>query len=330
MSDEIRVSLVATVLNEAASIESWLQSILRQTRLPDEIVIVDGGSHDATCQIITGYQNQLPINLIVEQDINIAAGRNIAVAAAHNPIIACTDAGTRLDKNWLAALIKPFAQNPEIMVVGGVFIPDYCPTRPFEVAMSAAVLPMPQELNATTFLPSSRSVAFRKTAWEAVGGYPEWLDYSEDLIFDIRLKTRFRNFALAPEAIVYFKPRTTMRSYIRQYFHYATGDGHANLWFKRHLVRYTTYFILLPVIFVLGLVLHPIWWGLAVIGALVYLYPMYRRLPYYWQELSGRQKVSAIIGVMLIRVIGDIAKMVGYPAGWWKHLQYTRPNWRKL
>ena len=55
-----------------------------------------------------------------------------------------------------------------------------------------------EDINPQTFLPSSRSVAFCKTAWEAVGGYPEWLDYSEDLVFDMALKEDVGNFAFAP------------------------------------------------------------------------------------------------------------------------------------
>ena len=50
--------------------------------------------------------------------------------------------------------------------------------------------PTRDEVDPATFLPSSRSVAFRKAAWAAVGGYPEWLDYCEDLVFDLSLRER--------------------------------------------------------------------------------------------------------------------------------------------
>ena len=46
------VSVVITVKNEAASIETLLHSLGRQTHPPDEIVIVDGGSTDGTLGII--------------------------------------------------------------------------------------------------------------------------------------------------------------------------------------------------------------------------------------------------------------------------------------
>ena len=41
-----RVSIVATVLNEGASLRIWLDGLERQSRVPDEVVIVDGGAID--------------------------------------------------------------------------------------------------------------------------------------------------------------------------------------------------------------------------------------------------------------------------------------------
>ena len=66
--------------------------------------------------------------------------------------------------------------------------------------MSGTVLPAMDDIDPQTFLPSSRSIAFTKEAWAAVGGYPEWLDYCEDLLFDLALRDRY-SFAFAPAAI---------------------------------------------------------------------------------------------------------------------------------
>ncbi|MCA9957415.1 MAG: hypothetical protein KC443_00185, partial [Anaerolineales bacterium] len=92
----------------------------------------------------------------------------------------------------------------------------------------------------------SRSVAFLKSAWEAVGGYPEWLDYSEDLIFDLALREKYGAFPFADTAVAYFRPRGSLRSFFRQYYFYARGDGKANLWRKRHVIRYVTYLLGFP------------------------------------------------------------------------------------
>ena len=48
----MKVSLIATVLNGAEHIEEFLGSLEAQTRAPDEVVIVDGGSTDGTLQLV--------------------------------------------------------------------------------------------------------------------------------------------------------------------------------------------------------------------------------------------------------------------------------------
>ena len=178
----MKVSVICTVLNEGKSIHKLLDSLARQTRQPDEIVFVDGGSVDDTVSILETYTqaHELPARVIVAAGANISRGRNIAIDAAAGPIIASTDAGVRLDSGWLAELLKPFEIDPRPNVVSGFFVPD--PQSAFEVAMGTTVLPSLVDINPVTFLPSSRSVAFFKSAWEAAGRYPEWLDFCEDLI----------------------------------------------------------------------------------------------------------------------------------------------------
>ncbi|HVF99857.1 MAG TPA: glycosyltransferase, partial [Chloroflexia bacterium] len=234
------ISLIMTVRNEAASIARLLDSVLAQTRQPDEIVIADGGSTDGTQEVVSSYMDRLPLRLLVLPGANISEGRNAAIRNASHDIIAVTDAGVRLEAEWLEALVGPLLdEEAGIDVVSGFFMPD--PQTSFEMAMGATVLPSLEDIDPATFLPSSRSAAFRKAAWEAAGGYPEWLDYSEDLVFDMRMKELGYSFAFAPEACVRFRPRSNLRAFFLQYYRYARGDGHADLWRKRHAIRYATY-----------------------------------------------------------------------------------------
>jgi glycosyltransferase involved in cell wall biosynthesis len=327
----VKVSVVATVLNEKEAIERLLHSLEKQTRLPDEVVIVDGGSRDGTLEILDGWASTLPLRTLERSGANISAGRNAAIAAATGDVIAVTDAGVKLEHNWLEQLVLPFerAGSPITSVVSGWFVAD--PKTAFETAMGATVLPHVREIKAETFLPSSRSVAFRKVAWEACGGYPEWLDYCEDLIFDLRLRDLYGSFQFAPEAVVRFRPRGSLRAFFKQYYQYARGDGKADLWRRRHAIRYLTYLVAGPALLVLALV-HSPWWWLALLGGfLLYTVAPYRRL---WPMLTPYgfvDRVKAAILVPVIRVAGDVAKMIGYPAGLaWRWKQRHRPeiHWR--
>ncbi len=323
------ISLIATVLNEGDNIRHLFDSIMRQTRPPDEVVIVDGGSRDDTVSIIRAYQEKLPLRLLVEPGCNISEGRNHAINAAAGSIIAVTDAGVRLSDDWLEKITDPLLANPQLNVVGGFFRAD--PQTSFEIALGATTLPLEAEIDAETFLPSSRSIAFRKAAAKEIGLYPEWLDFCEDLIFDLRLRQTAGPFAFAPAALVYFRPRTTLRKYFRQYFLYARGDGKANLWLKRHLIRYFAYFLLLPAILVAGASVHPLFWALIVLGGAIYLRGAYRRLPTIIKR-AGAESIGlwlyCIVMIPWLRFLGDLAKMIGYPPGWLWRLKHRPPSWR--
>jgi glycosyltransferase involved in cell wall biosynthesis len=329
----MKVSVIATVLNEGPTIRRLLDSLAAQTRTPDEVIIVDGGSSDDTVSVLQMYGDEgcLPLRVLVEPGANISRGRNVAIAAASAEVIASTDAGVRLAPEWLAELIAPFKAADPPQVVAGFFVPD--PETVFEVAMGATVLPALEDIDSDHFLPSSRSIAFTRLAWEAAGGYPEWLDYCEDLIFDFRLRALFHSFVFAPRAVVYFRPRRSLRSFYEQYYLYARGDGKADLWRKRHAIRYFTYLVAGPLLLILGWLTSPWWWvvgiGLAAVG--MFAKP-YRRLLPLVRPLAWDKRLQAILWVPLIRLTGDIAKMTGYLVGWlWRvrHLSHQPElQWR--
>lgn len=325
-----RVSVICTVLNEGDAIRRLLDSLVAQTCPADEIVIVDGGSRDNTVAVIREYIDRLPLKVLVEPGANISRGRNVAIAAAQGEIIASTDAGVWLEPQWLERLVESANQKTSLFAVAGFFLPD--PHTTFEVAMGATVLPALEDINPQRFLPSSRSVAFTKAAWAAAGGYPEWLDYCEDLIFDFRLREVAGPFAWAPQAIAHFRPRSTFRAFFKQYYRYARGDGKADLWRLRHAIRYVTYLVLLPGLLALSILHHPLWLLVLGAGVLAYCRTPYRRLRSYLPGMAPFERVKAVLLVPLIRAVGDIAKMLGYPAGWvWRLRNWRRPeiHWQR-
>lgn len=308
----MKVSVIATVKNEGEAVRPLLDSLIDQTRFPDEVVICDGGSADNTLEILQEYATWLPLKVVSAPGSNISQGRNRAIAAAAGPVIAATDAGVVLSPQWLEEITAPIVAD-EAQVVSGWFEPD--PYTDFEVVLGATVLPSRRDVAPQMFLPSSRSIAFCKSAWEAVGGYPEWLDYGEDLVFDMALREAYGPFPLVDTAVAYFRPRRSMRAFFRQYYLYARGDGKANLWPRRHAVRYLTYLVALP------LIMRLIWrekvlgWALLLLGVGVYSRRPAQRL---WEgtwgwPLPARARAFALIPI--IRFVGDVAKMIGYPVG---------------
>lgn len=354
---KLPISVITTVYNECQQIERLLNSLATQSRRPDEIIICDGGSTDGTAAIIQAWmarnRDRLPtLQLLVEPGANISRGRNLAIVAAAGPYIAVTDAGVVLEPTWLAELVAPWIdrEKGEPLAIAGFFLADTTQANAdalatnqkpslFLTAMAATVLPLLAEIDPEKFLPSSRSVAFTKQAWTAAGGYPEWLDYCEDLLFDFAINAQRPSaptaFAWAPKAAVHFRPRGSLRAFWTQYYRYARGDGKADLWRKRHIIRYVTYLVVLPAL--LG---HAFWgffardlgWIGLLAGMIFYCWRPWQRLQHLGTGLTLWQWVQAALLVPVIRMVGDVAKMVGYPVGlWWRrrHWQRKEIHWQR-
>jgi glycosyltransferase involved in cell wall biosynthesis len=299
-----RTALILTVLNEAGTVDRLLESVAAQTSAPDEIVIVDGGSKDGTTGALRAWETRLPLRVLHDPGATIARGRNLAIGASTAELIAVTDAGVRLEPDWLAQLL--IRLTPDADVVSGFFRADGCSM--LERALGATTLPNLEDINPSTFLPSSRSVLFRRTAWQQVGGYPEWLDYCEDLVFDLALKRARYRFAFSPKAIAWFRPRQSVLAFFRQYYLYARGDGKAGLWPRRHAIRFVTYLAAATLL----LRRSRLAW-LLLPGAVAYTRRPFERLQLEDRPFSER--LLAIPLVPVIRLVGDLAKMLGYPVG---------------
>ena len=310
------VSLVMTVLNAAGSLPALLDSILAQERRPDEVVIVDGGSSDRTVALAHDFAQQaapdLPVRVEVLPGANISAGRNRAIELAQGDIIAVTDGGVVLHAAWLARLVAALEEGAD--VAAGFFVP--ASQSSFELAMGSTVLPAVEDVAPATFLPSSRSVAFRREAWERAGRYPEWLDYCEDVVFDLALRREGVRQRFVPDALVAFRPRPSLPAFFRQYYRYARGDGKAALWRRRHAIRYGVY-LGAPLGWLMGAHWPVLRW-LIVIAMLAYVRRPYQRLWVLAAQSSGEtlgEFLRAAAWVPLIRLTGDVAKMIGYPVG---------------
>lgn len=309
--ERLRVSLVATLLNEYGSLPQWLRGLRNQTRLPDECIIVDGGSTDGTLELLQAADLPFPTTILVRPGVNISAGRNAAIRKASGDIIAVTDAGTEARPDWLARLVEPLESCPAVDIAAGFFEAEAGTF--WEQTLVATTLPDAAEVDPDRFLPSSRSVAFRR-AWIEYGfGYPEWLDYCEDVVLDLQLRRAGARQVFVPEARVRFAPRRGPVAFSRQYFRYARGDGKAGLFARRHAIRYVTYSGLLAVL--ARRRPHEI----AVAGVLgaIYITPNVRR--YRRWNGAASPGIGCWLGVVGMigfqRLIGDVAKMIGYPVG---------------
>jgi glycosyltransferase involved in cell wall biosynthesis len=302
MSERPKVSLITTVKDAAEEIGPFLASLAAQTRVPDEVIVVDGGSSDGTVERLRAAQD---VTLIEAPGANISRGRNVAIGAATNDVLALTDADCVLEADWLERLLEPLERGADVSM--GFYRPI---SETFLQACMAAVnLPDAEDVDPDRFMPSGRSVAFTRAAIDAAGGYPEWLDIGEDMYVDLAWRRLGLEMGFAPDAIANWRLRPTLRETWIQYFRYARGDAIAGMYPDRHALRFGVYSAGLYAWSTRGALRKVA--ALAGIGAYV-AGPM-RRAAMRFEDPMTRARALAAVPALMTFV--DVAKMAGWLAG---------------
>ncbi len=311
MLSTAKISVIATVRNERDGIREFVDSLLAQSLAPDEVIIVDGASTDGTLEILREYERAGRIQ-VISQPCNIAEGRNLGVNAARNELIAATDAGCRADPDWLEHIARAFASSDRPDVVAANYAFD---TRSdFELASVLATDPPDREsTEKAKYYPSSRSIGFRKTAWAAAKGYPEWLYAAEDTLFNIRLRQLGLTFVFARDAIVRWRPRATWKALFKQHFNYGRGNGRIGLGQGGYRLT-LQYHGIAAVLLVAGFVWP--WAWLAAVAVLVqHARTNLLQQAKHAEQVTGRSKMFWL--TLAVMEFVRIASLAGFLAGRW-------------
>jgi glycosyltransferase involved in cell wall biosynthesis len=241
-----KVSLIITVLKEEASINLLLESISAQSVLPNEIIIVDGGSTDNTVtKINTFAQKNKKLNLKIKiKKGNRSIGRNCAISLAKNNLIAITDAGCTLHKNWLKELLAVYKQS-NAPVVAGFYAADSTkqPLSDFQKAIVPYALVMPDKVNPINFLPATRSMLIEKNIFLRLGGFDEKLNDNEDYAFANKIKKQKIKISFSKKAIAFWQPRETLSEFYNMILRFARGDVFAGIIRPKVILIFVRYFI---------------------------------------------------------------------------------------
>lgn len=187
---DARVSVVIPVYNGARYLGAALDSVLGQTHPPDEVVVVDDGSTDATPAVMAAYGAR--IVAVRQENRGGGAATNRGIAAATGEILAFLDA----DDLWLPG--KLALQCAGLDAADAVFghivqfiSPDLPPER--AAAMHCPVGPQPGLCKTT--------MAIRRAAFDRVGGFDEALS-AVDFVdwYPKALETGLR-MAMLPEVV---------------------------------------------------------------------------------------------------------------------------------
>ena len=231
----MKISLVSTVFNDQQGVIAFFEAIEIQTSKPDEVVVVDAGSTDGTWEVLKDQQNKTSnrdFKVIALQEVrcNVARGRDLAIEAAAGDVIVSTDIGCEWRPKWLEELVTPFYKDPDLELVIGSWVVRKEKLRG-KWALTEWALKGDRKLEADAdSYSSSRSIAYKKDVWEALGRYPEDLTLAaDDAVFHFLIEKAEVNRVGSPKINCYWHRHETLRGFLREQFRYGLGDGESQI-----------------------------------------------------------------------------------------------------
>jgi succinoglycan biosynthesis protein ExoA len=269
-----RVAVVVPVLNEERYIESCLEPLLRQAASIDATVMVfDGGSSDATRQIVTRMQAVHP-HLVLHDNPGRLQSVAVNLAARLAPpdvtVLVRADAHAGYPPHFVATCVEALrTQNATSVVV---------PMRTVGVGgMQRAIAAVQNSRmgnggsahraagTKSGFVDHGHHAAFDRAFFQAIGGYDETFSHNEDAELDERTRQAGGRIWMCVDATIDYFPRNRLGPLARQYFRYGAGRAGTLL---KHQVPPRLRQMAAPAILIAclgGLLLEPLrpWFALA-------------------------------------------------------------------
>tara|TARA_B100000767_G_scaffold128081_1_gene121940 strand:+ start:3699 stop:4544 length:846 start_codon:yes stop_codon:yes gene_type:complete len=165
-----KISIYIPVYNGEKTISAAIESITKQSKKFDEIIIVNDCSTDQTLEILKTFQNIKIINN--SKNEGLAKSRNIAIANCNSEIVANIDADIVLDKFWLENILKYFLINNIVMCGGNTQDQNlkniYNKWRSEHYPLNWGT----KDIKNPPFLFGSNSIQY-KSLWQELNGYDE-------------------------------------------------------------------------------------------------------------------------------------------------------------
>lgn len=155
------VSVVIPCYKQAHFLDECIQSVLKQTYLNIEIIVVNDGSPDNTTEVALKY----PVTLVVKKNGGLSSARNAGIKLAKGEYIVCLDSDDTIDPTYVE---KCVAQQGDITCTA---MEEFGDGR-------GSHQPDKERLTLQDFIRANRifcSAMFKRRVWELVGGYDEKL-----------------------------------------------------------------------------------------------------------------------------------------------------------
>jgi len=187
MAMQPSVSVLIPAFNAGKFLKIAVTSILKQTFVDFELIVIDDGSTDDSFDGLPDINDPRVRIVRNSSNLGIVASRNIAIKLARAPLIACLDADDVAMPRRLELQVEKFRLSPDLVLLGSAAVLIDAQGKPFD---AVDVPTTDQEIRreilwGNKFVQSS--VMMRKSVVTALGGYPEDAALAEDYALWLRI-----------------------------------------------------------------------------------------------------------------------------------------------
>jgi len=192
------VSVIIPVYNGERYLAEAIQSVLAQTLVPDEIIVVDDGSTDATAQIVAdlSVSASVPIRYIYQTNQGPAAARNHGLRLAQGDILAFQDSDDVWVLDKLAIQMAYFHQHAAAQAVIGYSQLWFDSNHHDDTA---------PQLRRPGLILLLQAGIFRRTVFERIGGFDPGLRVGEDIEWFLRALEQPIEIVVHPELVITYR-----------------------------------------------------------------------------------------------------------------------------
>ncbi len=219
------ISVICPVYNEEKYITRLLELFTRSQPANKELIIVDGGSTDATLEISRRWESgNSDISLIHNPRRYVSFALNKAIVKAKGEIIVRLDAHTNYAEDYFEAILAAFSRTGAD-IVGGPTRTAYLDSTqeaiayaictPFAIGNSRV-----HQLEYEGYTDSVTFGSWKRRIFNTTGLFDESLKRNQDDEFHYRARSLGFSIYQSPEIKLYYYPRNSLNSLYRQYYEY--------------------------------------------------------------------------------------------------------------
>jgi GT2 family glycosyltransferase len=240
------IAVIVATCNRPDDLDACLRSLLRQTKAPAQIVVVDdapGG--ERTPAVVAALAADAPIRYVEGPRGGLGAAHNHGRPFVDTPLVAFTDDDVIADARWVERIAAPFRSDERVGCVTGMI-------RPWELRTDVQILlegyagfnkgderrvydlaenrpDDPLYPFAAGKLGSGANMAFRRSVLDEMGWFDPALGAGtraragDDLLAFFEVIQNGHRLVYEPEAVVLHRHAETMEALERQVYGYGVG-----------------------------------------------------------------------------------------------------------